>query len=547
MRLLRVLVAVHVTLFALSALLLTPRPAAAQDAEGAAWLRVTDCAALANFRSRFPNSRYAGQFSRIRQANGQPCPPRPTPPRQPRVDTPPPPTITCDDRWTTASRRNTATALEDFAERCPRHPQWREALRRARALRNPPPPPPRVLTGYELEGRANAERASNRFDAARELYRQACYASAPSASACNSYAFELERNVSELQQPGSTQEDRRRADVIFATAHVNWARGCTLQTDPLRCNNAWLTGIQRPRAEVPAAQVLDYHRRSGRGANVDCTSWRAQWCDALARLYDDRNAMADRPMTKALYVTACRNNYAPACPAAALAHALDYQPVGAAIFYDFGAVRYFFDRAPAASRVPGPAGIDCSRLPFPCFAIAYGLAYPLRYQNEPLPTANLPLAQSFATASCAAGDHRGCNLKGRLIWDARTYYQAQTAFGHFGTACRVGRVPDACNNLGLAYEQGFGVRANPIFAVQNFQTACQTMSADWPGGPYNGTANGCYNLGRAYRDGIYYARNPTAANSNFVRACDLGHRQACQAVGRQPPVSQVLGGSTASN
>lgn len=540
MRLLRVLVAVHVTLFALSALLLTPRPAAAQDAEGAAWLRVTDCAALANFRSRFPNSRYAGQFSRIRQANGQPCPPPRTPP-------PPPPTITCDERWTTASRRNTATALEDFAERCRRHPQWREALRRARALRNPPPPPPRVLTGYELENRGMAELARNDLVAARESFRQACYATAPSANACNRHAIELDRVANDLLASGSGQEVRQRAHAIFATAHASYARGCTLQGNAIICENAWLSGIQQPRAEVPAAQILDYHRRSGRGANVDCTGWRAQWCDALARLYDDRNAMADRPMTKALYVTACRNNYAPACPTAALAHARDYQPVGTAIFYDFGAVRYFFDRAPAASRVPGPAGIDCSRFRFPCFAIAYGLAYPLRYQNEPLPTANLPLAQRFATASCAAGDLRGCNLKGRLIWDARTYYQAQTAFGHFETACRVGRVPDACNNLGLAYEQGFGVRANPTFAVLNFQTACQTVLADWPGGPNNGRANGCYNLGRAYRDGISYARNPTAANSSFNLACNLGHRQACQTVRRQPPLSQVLGGSTASN
>lgn len=46
----------------------------AQDAQADAWAKVTDCNSLAAFRVKYPQSRrYAGLYSRIRDASGKPC------------------------------------------------------------------------------------------------------------------------------------------------------------------------------------------------------------------------------------------------------------------------------------------------------------------------------------------------------------------------------------------------------------------------------------------------------------------------------------------
>lgn len=235
-------------------------------------------------------------------------------------------------------------------------------------------------------------------------------------------------------------------------------------------------------------------------------------------------------MVRVLYETACLG-YPMACRNAALANALEYGPAANGGPHDFGSVRHFVDRVPTASRVPGGAGVDCNRFPFPCFAIAYGLAYPVRYQNVTTVSFDNALAARFAQASCTGSEMRGCNLLGKLIWQQRTTGWPPTAFSHFQNACRTGRLADACNNLGLAYEGGYGILANRTSAALNFQTACMTVGSDWPGGPSNGRAEGCYNLRRAFRDGISYGRNPVVARQHFTTACNLGHQVGCRASG----------------
>lgn len=488
----------HVVI-ALAAFLTFQAPAVAQDAQADAWAKVTDCGSLAAFRSRYPNSRYSKLYDKIRDGNGQSCStkpktkPTPTPRERPRQATRP------------TSRPPAAAPTRPVTP--PRQQQ------------RTPTPTPVVLTGALLEAQANEAKRRNDFVAARDLYRRACYAETPSASGCNEYAFEL-------GQARSGKQD-------FPTVRANYARGCELLADAVRCDNAWKTALSRAYGPPDSSKAIAFHLRSGKGTGIECKGWAAE-CNQLALLYEARNMAGDRQQVKLMVQMACQAGHGDACLGASRVNGLEgYGP------YNFGAIRDYFDLTPADRRTTTESGFACNTRGFLCFAVAYGLAYPTTSTlGKASRSFDYGKAAVFAQASCKAGELRGCNLLGRLRLEGRTWLvndiEART---HFEKACEIGKLAAACNNVGLAVERGFG-RTSRFTAgsipVGWFSRACNAGDSwtpaileDWPGGPSNGKAEGCYNRGRAYRDGIEVKRNSFEASASFRKACALGYQQAC--------------------
>ena len=90
-------------------------------------------------------------------------------------------------------------------------------------------------------------------------------------------------------------------------------------------------------------------------------------------------------------------------------------------------------------------------------------------------------------------------------------------------ACELGLAP-ACNELGVLYEEGSGVRKSAARAASHYLKACD-----------GGARHGCYNLARslAYAPGAD-ERQLKRARRYYELACSMGMNEACQEVSEQP-------------
>ena len=91
----------------------------------------------------------------------------------------------------------------------------------------------------------------------------------------------------------------------------------------------------------------------------------------------------------------------------------------------------------------------------------------------------------------------------------------QKAVELFKKACDSGEAK-GCNNLGVLYEDGQGVKQDYQKAAQLYQKACDS-----------GEANGCYNLGVSYNNGRGVKQDFFTAKQYYGKACDLGLQLGC--------------------
>lgn len=73
-----------------------------------------------------------------------------------------------------------------------------------------------------------------------------------------------------------------------------------------------------------------------------------------------------------------------------------------------------------------------------------------------------------------------------------------------------------CNNLGIYYETGHGIKQSFEEAKNYFEKAC-TLKYD----------QGCSNLGVLYFNGMGVDQDKTLAKEYYGRACDLGNQEGC--------------------
>ena len=74
-----------------------------------------------------------------------------------------------------------------------------------------------------------------------------------------------------------------------------------------------------------------------------------------------------------------------------------------------------------------------------------------------------------------------------------------------------------CENLGLDYVKGRGVKQNYFKAAKLFAKACD-----------GGNAEGCSNLGVSYTNGTGVKQSYTKAKMYFGKACDGGNADGCR-------------------
>ena len=78
----------------------------------------------------------------------------------------------------------------------------------------------------------------------------------------------------------------------------------------------------------------------------------------------------------------------------------------------------------------------------------------------------------------------------------------------------------SCSALGVIYERGVSVPADPRRAVELFERACS-----------EGNDPGCTNLARAYVSGVGVSRDEARAEGLLVTPCFAGHAAACGELG----------------
>jgi TPR repeat protein len=88
----------------------------------------------------------------------------------------------------------------------------------------------------------------------------------------------------------------------------------------------------------------------------------------------------------------------------------------------------------------------------------------------------------------------------------------------YKSACDGGYL-DACNNLGVLYEQGNGVSQDQQAALTVYQKACD-----------GNQSTGCYNLARHYDAGMGVDPDAGQAKQIYQKACNLGDQDACTAL-----------------
>lgn len=91
----------------------------------------------------------------------------------------------------------------------------------------------------------------------------------------------------------------------------------------------------------------------------------------------------------------------------------------------------------------------------------------------------------------------------------------QKAAQLFQKACDGGNAGD-CNNLGVLYENGLGVRQDYQKATEFYQKACD-----------GGDAVGCSILGSLYQNGQGVRQSFSTAKQYYGKACDLRFQLGC--------------------
>ena len=115
----------------------------------------------------------------------------------------------------------------------------------------------------------------------------------------------------------------------------------------------------------------------------------------------------------------------------------------------------------------------------------------------------------YYTDLCNKNDGKSCAILGD-IYNAIQDYKKACDLGHAG----------GCNNLGVLYKNGQGVRQDYAKASELFQKACNL-----------GHARGCFNLGVSYNDGLGVRQDYKKANELYQKACDLGEGGGCNNLG----------------
>src|SRR5580698_3895065 len=95
----------------------------------------------------------------------------------------------------------------------------------------------------------------------------------------------------------------------------------------------------------------------------------------------------------------------------------------------------------------------------------------------------------------------------------------EKAFALHDAACKGGDTA-ACVDLGIDYERGRGVPADPARAVPLYRQGCDAK-----------VAAGCSNLGQLYDRGAGVPKDPLMAARLYRRACDDGSPLGCNNLG----------------
>ena len=74
----------------------------------------------------------------------------------------------------------------------------------------------------------------------------------------------------------------------------------------------------------------------------------------------------------------------------------------------------------------------------------------------------------------------------------------------------------SCNNVGIAYSKGYGVKRDQRVASKYFSKSC-----------VSNYMNGCYHLGMARKHGRGVKKHSSKAKALFEQACKGGNENAC--------------------
>lgn len=76
---------------------------------------------------------------------------------------------------------------------------------------------------------------------------------------------------------------------------------------------------------------------------------------------------------------------------------------------------------------------------------------------------------------------------------------------------------NACHNLGILYDNGYGVKQDPSKALHIWEKSCA-----------GGMKYSCHSIAASYRQGLGgYKKDIQKARKYYQRACDLGHDRSC--------------------
>jgi hypothetical protein len=125
-------------------------------------------------------------------------------------------------------------------------------------------------------------------------------------------------------------------------------------------------------------------------------------------------------------------------------------------------------------------------------------------------------AEEYFIEACKLGESKACNrvagnLENPLFRDYDVPQDYFTAFSYYKKSCDMGNM-NGCNNLGLMYEYGHGVRQDNEKAIELYKKACDSDNA-----------KGCRSLAIAT-----CGKDPIKAKEILGLACDKKDETSCQ-------------------
>ena len=255
-----------------------------------------------------------------------------------------------------------------------------------------------------------------------------------------------------------------------------------------------------------------------------CDGGDALGCDHLGDMYEHGDGVAQDDAKAVDYLSrACNGGSAAAC-----------SDLG--FYYERGkrVVDRDADRAAALYKqaCDGGSGLGCMNLGVTYDRSGDAAQAVKLYQrgcNDGTADACASLARSYGNGSGVPLDeHRAAELMKRACdWHdadacdtlARVYVDIGRDHAHAAKlrkqACE--SLPEACNALGLQYQDGHGVPKDLAQAIALFTRACD-----------HGALAGCSNLGRMHEEGKGTARNLTQAVALYKKACAGGRKWSCK-------------------